>query len=166
MKTKLWILIVVLSGCGILNRSTRNTATEKQQMEAKLKERKTAELLQHNNFEQLVLSHDSLQATYHLRIYPKGAINFAVDGSFSGQFDSIMMNGQQSKLFNAEQKTQASALNKVTSTNELEADLTAGSSNKKTTRETRSDLTMVLTLVLILGILIFFLSKRFLYPSK
>jgi hypothetical protein len=166
MKFKCLILLLIFSGCGILNRSTRNTSKDKLQIAASLKEKNSADLLHNNNFEQSYLSRDSMRADHHLRLYPNGVFNFAADGSFSGQFDSILMSVTNAKVLNASQKISSSSLSKAKFSKESEAELNEKSTVKKTSRVTKLDTKSALVLLVILLLVMFYLKKRFYNPSE
>lgn len=100
----LWLFVAAISimcfgnGCGLLQKTTKTTSQSSESANSLSSLKTKAETSSTANAKQLKFKQDSVNADYSIQFWPKGALVFLPEGGFSGDFDSVKVQGKLKKI--------------------------------------------------------------------
>jgi len=101
MKYLIYILVFLITCCSVFRRSTKTTDENVQSSRFKSNFSTEIEAQKSKKMQYFTFKHDSIQADYTVRLWPKGNINFSGSEGFTGSFDSILITGKRQGSLNS-----------------------------------------------------------------
>ncbi|SDZ80976.1 hypothetical protein [Pedobacter hartonius] len=95
------LIILVMSSCSLFKRNTKSTDESFNARNSIKDSNTTTSFSRKNEGKQILFRRDSSDANYKIHFWPKGTFRFSPDGVFSGEFDSILMEGKQNQLIHS-----------------------------------------------------------------
>lgn len=162
------LIVIVLNcvGCGLFNRNTSSSFRAQTEATENLKSASRSDLQTETVIREMSTVKDTVDADYTLQFYPDGKIEFAIDGTFSGAFDSIRMTGKQRKLRSSQRSGERKTTAQTSVSKQTEATGKMKSSTKSNERKSKPDVILWLVIMVVMLFLLFFYKKGPFDPSK
>jgi hypothetical protein len=167
MKKYLTILLLIMAcGCSLLKRTSKTSDESYNSIDTQTDNHQTSSNLRQKSGQEFVFQQDTTNEHYTIRLWPKGTFNFSPDGRFSGELDSIVMNGKQNKVSSSTRILNSSEKEKVqTSTrNRQSGEIKSGT--KTVEKVALPDTKLILIIFCIIGLAIFFTIKGQFFSKK
>jgi len=98
IKNLIIVLIVLFSACTLFKRSSKTTDQSFSNSSNKMDLYASSAIDKKTNSRKYTFRRDSASADYTIRLWPRGTASFSSNGSFTGEFDSVQVEGRHQKV--------------------------------------------------------------------
>lgn len=158
--------LLLFCSCTLLKRTSKTTDESFNKLQTRSDFEAVTIINRLKSDQHLVLRRDSLEATYKLHLWPKGTINFAPGGGFTGEFDSILMVGKQNQQVSSAKLLNTNALETTKSNVNSRQEERLDSGKKEVQKVKLPDVKVIVVFIVVVGLVIFFIIRKVIYLKK
>jgi hypothetical protein len=161
MKYLVWLLVFLVTCCSAFKKTTKTTNKSLSSSDRNMKLSTDVETQKSKSMQYFTFHHDSVQADYTLRLWPRGRINFSESSGFTGSFDSILMTGHRTGSLKSKGRLVISEQDGMISHHQIQEDRKDKSTQKETVVKRLPDVKWMIIVIVCVLLIIYLILKRY-----